>query len=252
MNRPGAMVRLAAAAAVVTATALSISVAAEAGSGPAASPGNASTKPVDRFNVANTHSPQLEHELATARAHPPGSLLPAAAAPATPAPAVQGIDVASVQHPLGAAINWTQVAAAGYKFVFIKSTEGSYYPNPYYAADASAAAAAGLIVAPYHFAIPNYSGGAFQADYALDHSGYVADGHTLPLIVDLENDPYAGLPPPKGDGPQRRGLRGSLISPPRRTAGPASLRLSTPPLRGGRRALATAARSLRIHCGSPA
>jgi GH25 family lysozyme M1 (1,4-beta-N-acetylmuramidase) len=200
MNRPGAMVRLAAAAAVVTVTALSISVAAEAGSGPAASPGNASTKPVDRFNVANTHSPQLERELATARARPPGSLLPAAAAPATTAPAVQGIDVASAQHPLGAAIDWTQVAGHGYKFVFIKSTEGSYYPNPYYAADASAAAAAGLIVAPYHFAIPNYSGGALQADYALDYSGYVADGHTLPLIVDLENDLYDQPVSQGGDG----------------------------------------------------
>src|SRR5260370_16472485 len=56
------------------------------------------------------------------------------------------------------------------------------------------------MVAPYHFAIPNYSGGAFQADYALDHSGYVADGHTLPLIVDLENDLYDKPVSQGGDG----------------------------------------------------
>lgn len=112
---------------------------------------------------------------------------------------MQGIDVASVQHA-GGAINWSQVATDKYKFVFIKSTEGSYYANPYYGSDAVAAKAAGLIVAPYAFAIPNYTGGAFQADYALDHSGYAADGHTLPPIIDLENDPYDQPVKNGGDG----------------------------------------------------
>ena len=141
--------------------------------------------------------------LAAAPARPPGDRSQhgsAGAAPGTTASTVQGIDVASFQHTNGATINWSQVAGAGYKFVFIKSTEGAYYTNRYYPGDNAAAEAAGLLVAPYEFAIPNYSGGAFQADYALDHSGYTADGHTLPMIVDLENDPYANLPPPKGDG----------------------------------------------------
>ena len=70
---------------------------------------------------------------------------------------VKGIDVSSHQHDGGAAIGWAQVAAAGYKFAFIKATEGSYYVNPYYAADAAAARQAGLLVAAYHFAIPNDS-----------------------------------------------------------------------------------------------
>ena len=112
--------------------------------------------------------------------------------------------MASVQHA-GGAINWSQVATDKYKFVFIKSTEGSYYANPYYGSDAVAAKAAGLIVAPYAFAIPNYTGGAFQADYALDHSGYAADGHTLPPIIDLENDPYDQ--PVKNGGRHQRVLR---------------------------------------------
>ena len=54
--------------------------------------------------------------------------------------------------------------------------EGSYYVNPYYASDAAGAQAAGMLVAPYEFAIPNYSGGALQADYALDHADYAPDG----------------------------------------------------------------------------
>ncbi len=87
---------------------------------------------------------------------------------------VQGIDVAAGQHAKNAAISWTKVAASGYKFAFVKVTEGTYYINPYYLKDASGAQAAGLFVAPYAFGIPNYSGGALQADYALDKAGSAA------------------------------------------------------------------------------
>ena len=156
---------------------------------------------ISRFNVSKTHSPRLEQQLAARPA-----IAPKAAAQARPAglpsvaSTVEGIDVASFQHPNGAAINWTQVAQAQYKFAFIKATEGSYYVNPYYASDASGAKSAGLFVAPYVFAIPNYSGGALQADYALDHSNYAADGMTLPLILDIEYDPYDQPVSQGGDG----------------------------------------------------
>ena len=83
---------------------------------------------------------------------------------------VQGIDVAAGQHAKNAAISWTKVAASGYKFAFVKVTEGTYYVNPYYLNDAGGAQAAGLFVAPYAFGIPNYSGGTLQADYALDRA----------------------------------------------------------------------------------
>ena len=102
----------------------------------------------------------------------------------------QGIDVASFQHPGGAAINWAQVAGAGYTFAAVKGTEGNYYTNPYYAADVTGAKAAGLTVTGYHFAIPNVSGGVNQADYAVENGNYTADGHTLPLELDAEYDPY--------------------------------------------------------------
>lgn len=135
-----------------------------------------------RFNVGATHSPRLERLLAGAPARHPASA----------STMVQGIDVSSRQHPGGAAIDWGQVAAAGYKFAFVKATEGSYYVNPYYARDAAAARQAGMLVAAYHFAIPNDSPAVLQADLALDAAGdQTAAGQTLPLVVDLEYDPYA-------------------------------------------------------------
>ncbi len=101
----------------------------------------------------------------------------------------RGIDVSSFQHPAGAKINWRLVARAGYRFAFIKSTEGTYYVNPYFKADAAAAKAAGLLVAAYHFANPANSNGTAQADYALSHGSYHPDGRTLRLILDIEPDP---------------------------------------------------------------
>jgi lysozyme len=101
-----------------------------------------------------------------------------------------GIDESSFQHPAGAKITWRLVAKAGYRFAFIKSTEGTYYVNPYFKGDAAAAKSAGLLVAAYHFANPANSDGTAQADYALSHGGYHADGRTLRLILDIEPDPY--------------------------------------------------------------
>lgn len=86
-----------------------------------------------------------------------------------------GLDVASYQHPdtsqypTGAPITWSQVAAARYRFAAIKGTEGDYYVNPWAASDLTKAKAAGLDVTAYHFAIPNVSGGAAQAQFALEY-----------------------------------------------------------------------------------
>jgi GH25 family lysozyme M1 (1,4-beta-N-acetylmuramidase) len=147
---------------------------------------------LDRFNVDATHSPQLHRMLVKAAAEPPRRARSRAASLPAGLYAVQGIDVASFQHKDRAAIDWADVATAGYSFAFVKVSEGSYYLNPYYAADFAGARSAGLVVAPYAFAIPNYSGGALQADYALDSAGQLPDGQSLPLILDLEYDPYAG------------------------------------------------------------
>jgi GH25 family lysozyme M1 (1,4-beta-N-acetylmuramidase) len=135
---------------------------------------------VKRVDVGSAHSPRLLQQLATS----PATMPPPADAGAL------GVDVADYQHPNGAAIDWAQVAAAGYKFAFVKATEGDYYANPYYASDLVQAKAAGLYATGYHFAIPNVSDGASQADYALANGGYAPDGRTLPLTLDIEYNPY--------------------------------------------------------------
>ncbi|OLF11124.1 hypothetical protein BLA60_14110 [Actinophytocola xinjiangensis] len=135
---------------------------------------------VVRDNVDNTHSPRMTAEL-TAQ----GVGTPRAAAAD-----VQGIDVARHQHPGGAAIDWGQVAGAGYRFVGIKASEGDYYTNPHHAGDQTGASGAGLYTFSYHFAIPNVTGGAAQADFLLDRANYRQDGRTLPPALDVEANPY--------------------------------------------------------------
>jgi GH25 family lysozyme M1 (1,4-beta-N-acetylmuramidase) len=110
--------------------------------------------------------------------------------PAKAVTVARGVDVSSFQHPGGATIGWRSVARAGYRFAFIKSTEGTYYVNPYFKTDVARAEAAGLLVAAYHFANPASSGGAAQASYALRHGAYRADGKMLRMILDIEPDPY--------------------------------------------------------------
>jgi GH25 family lysozyme M1 (1,4-beta-N-acetylmuramidase) len=107
-----------------------------------------------------------------------------------------GLDVASYQHPAtsqypkGMPIAWPQVAAAGYRFAAVKGTEGDYYVNPWAITDLAEAKAAGLNATPYHFAIPNVSSGQDQAEYAVEYSGYTPGPQTLPLMLDIEYDPY--------------------------------------------------------------
>jgi GH25 family lysozyme M1 (1,4-beta-N-acetylmuramidase) len=104
--------------------------------------------------------------------------------------AVRGVDVSSYQHQGRAAINWAGLKRAGYRFVAVKATEGTYYFNPYYRSDVAAATRAGLNVIPYVFANPHDSGGASEAAYAVMRSGYRWSGRMLPLVVDMEPDPY--------------------------------------------------------------
>jgi GH25 family lysozyme M1 (1,4-beta-N-acetylmuramidase) len=118
-----------------------------------------------------------------------------ALAATTPASPVQGTDVSSVN---GSSINWADVAGSE-RFVSVKATEGNYYTDPDYQADVTQAAANGLYVMPYVFANP-YAGngsGTVQADYAWKTIGaaaitpaYKSNALMLPVVVDLEPDPY--------------------------------------------------------------
>jgi GH25 family lysozyme M1 (1,4-beta-N-acetylmuramidase) len=150
---------------------------------------------IDRFNVGAPHSPELLRALAgppgpTSLAHPARSISPSPGVTSAAGAAVRGVDVASYQHVNGAAIGWSSVARAGYKFVAIKATEGNYYANPYGGSDLTGAERAGLSVIAYHFAIPNVSGGAAQADYVIAHAAD-GSGRVAPIGLDIEYDPYS-------------------------------------------------------------
>ena len=163
--------------------------------------------------------------------------------------------MSSAQHSATVGINWSQVAGAGYKFAFVKAAEGNYYLNKYAAADLAQASAAGLYVAPYDFAIPNVSGGALQADYALDHSA-LAPG----AAVAADDPRHRVRPEPASDHanecydltPAQTGVLDRLVAggvhPPR----PGSTRPSTRPRTGGTSAPARALRSPATRSGSPA
>ena len=155
---------------------------APSGAVPGASPALTALAAARAADEALPHSPRLLSELAAAPA--------AATNQATALTTVRGIDVASFQHPNGAAISWTSVARAGYKFAAVKTTEGDYYVNPYAIGDIVAAMRAGLFATAYHFAIPNITSGAFQAQFAVRGSRYAASGKALPLMLDIEYDPY--------------------------------------------------------------
>ncbi len=102
---------------------------------------------------------------------------------------VRGLDISAYQHA-GTPIDWGLLARQGVGFVAVKVSEGTYYRNPYYPSDARAAAAAGLRVMPYVFANPSRSGGPATASFAVGAVRATQGTAGLPLVVDLENDPY--------------------------------------------------------------
>lgn len=98
-----------------------------------------------------------------------------------------GLDVSSFQGN----VNWSSVAANGAKFAYTKATEGTYYTNPYFAQQYNGSYNVGIIRGGYHFATPDTTGGATQADYFVNHGGgWSKDGRTLPGMLDMEWNPY--------------------------------------------------------------
>jgi GH25 family lysozyme M1 (1,4-beta-N-acetylmuramidase) len=112
----------------------------------------------------------------------------AVAQPASAAPAgLPGLDVSSHQGN----VNWSAQWSAGARFAYVKATEGTSYTNPYFAQQYNGSYNIGMIRGSYHFALPNNSGGAAQADYFIAHGGgWSKDGKTLPGALDIEYNPY--------------------------------------------------------------
>jgi GH25 family lysozyme M1 (1,4-beta-N-acetylmuramidase) len=110
---------------------------------------------------------------------------------ASPAAAatVAGIDVASHQGN----VDWNYWWGQGKRFVYAKATEGTSYRNPYFAQQYNGSYSVGMIRGAYHFALPNSSGGAAQADHFVNNGGgWSGDGRTLPPALDIEYNPYSG------------------------------------------------------------
>ncbi|GAA1984976.1 lysozyme [Amycolatopsis minnesotensis] len=100
---------------------------------------------------------------------------------------VAGIDVASHQGN----VDWNNWWGQGKRFVWTKATEGTYYTNPYFAQQYNGSYNVGMIRGAYHFATPNTTSGAAQANYFVDHGGgWSRDGKTLPGALDMEYNPY--------------------------------------------------------------
>jgi GH25 family lysozyme M1 (1,4-beta-N-acetylmuramidase) len=152
-------------------------------------------QPVNHSNVGAPHSPELLRKLA-------GPARPLGARQAAPAlrrevitGAVQGVDVASYQHPNGAAIKWASVAADGIRFAAVKATEGAYYQNKYAPGDLTGARSAGLSTVAYAFGIPNGNGSSAsptaQADYLINAVTTKWKISPLPpVMLDIEYNPY--------------------------------------------------------------
>lgn len=112
---------------------------------------------------------------------------PGAAMPNSVLATVAGMDVASYQGN----VNWASWWSQGKKFVWTKATESTSYTNPYFAQQYNGSYSQGFIRGAYHFATPNTSSGAAQANYFLAHGGgWSKDGRTLPGALDMEYNPY--------------------------------------------------------------
>jgi lysozyme len=105
----------------------------------------------------------------------------APAAPSFPQ-TIRGLDVSHYQGR----VDWTRVAAAGYRFVYLKANEGRGVVDRTFARNAREAAAAGLLVGAYHFARPDGKPGdaAAEADAFLRVAPPRAGG--LAPMLDLE------------------------------------------------------------------
>ncbi|MGB8939942.1 MAG: lysozyme [Streptomyces sp.] len=107
--------------------------------------------------------------------------------PSNDAVQTEGVDVSSHQGNVA----WSTLWNSGVKWAYVKATEGTYYKNPYFAQQYNGSYNVGMIRGSYHFATPDTTSGATQANYFVDNGGgWSRDGRTLPGALDIEWNPY--------------------------------------------------------------
>jgi len=112
----------------------------------------------------------------------------------------RGIDVSDDQGT----IDWSQVSKAGYRFAFIKATEGegltgdSEAKDPNFEANMIGASSAGILVGAYHLARPDLGNSAAdEAQWFVQEAGsYIKSGYLRPMLDvecgnKLEDCPHA-------------------------------------------------------------
>jgi GH25 family lysozyme M1 (1,4-beta-N-acetylmuramidase) len=102
--------------------------------------------------------------------------------------AVWGPDVASYQHPNGAAINWAKVHAACANLAIVKATQGTTYTNPYWKSDSSGILSNSMVLGSYDFAQPSLpvTGAVAEAKYMVGVIGSTDAKRHMAPILDLE------------------------------------------------------------------
>ncbi|WKX72559.1 lysozyme [Streptomyces sp. XD-27] len=120
--------------------------------------------------------------------HEGGAITPGGLADDPPSLAsVEGVDVSSHQGNVA----WSSLWSSGVRFAYVKATEGTTYKNPYFTQQYTGSYNVGMIRGSYHFALPDVSSGATQANYFVSSGGgWSRDGKTLPGALDIEYNPY--------------------------------------------------------------
>jgi GH25 family lysozyme M1 (1,4-beta-N-acetylmuramidase) len=100
---------------------------------------------------------------------------------------VSGVDVSHWQGNT----DWSYWWKNGRRFAWVKATEGTTYRDSSFNYQYTGSYNVGMIRGSYHFATPNTSSGAAQANFFVAHGGgWSRDGKTLPGVLDIEYNPY--------------------------------------------------------------
>ncbi|MFC4858868.1 lysozyme [Actinophytocola glycyrrhizae] len=170
------------AAVAVTTTVLLAGLASPAQADPAATPAGGQA-------AIDAYVQKYDHEMGSQiRKHEGVAQMPRGVPQDVVAQAtVPGIDVSGHQGN----VDWPAQWNAGKRFVWAKATEGTGYRNPYFAQQYNGSYNQGFIRGAYHFALPDRSSGATQANFFSNNGGgWSGDGRTLPGALDMEYNPY--------------------------------------------------------------
>ncbi len=101
---------------------------------------------------------------------------------------IEGVDVSHWQGD----IDWNQVYQDGYRFAFVKATEGTNYVDSKFEDNMNNGSSAGLYMGAYHFAHPDSNSANNEADFFISViTPYLKNGYLVP-VLDLEDGSSLG------------------------------------------------------------